>query len=76
MSELTVYQYIYIDNQQMGWNEYHLTEQHYSSLATCTKDLHRDKEAEVMFYIVGIFKPSKLTGGLAEMATKWEEIDV
>ena len=69
---MNAYQYIYIDNQQLGWNEYHLTLCHYSSMNACRRDLHRDEEAKIIFHIVGAFKPSKLTGGLAEMATKHE----
>ncbi len=70
---MNAYQYIYIDNQQLHFREYHLTGSHYSSLEKCKRDLHRDKEAEIMFSILGIFKPSRLTGRLAEMATHHEE---
>ena len=69
---MKAYQYIYIDGQQMGWNEYHLTTRHFSSIEACRGYLHPDWEAEVIFRIVGVFKPSKLTGRLAEMATKHE----
>lgn len=69
---ITAYQYIYIDNQQMGWNEYCLTGRHFSSMEACKHYLHQDSEAKDMFYIVGIFRPSKLTGELAEMATHHE----
>ena len=69
---MRAYQYIYIDRQQMSWPEYHLTTRHYSSRKTCEAYLHPNNEAKIMFCIVGIFSPSKLTGELAEMATEHE----
>lgn len=70
---MIAYQYVYIDNQQLGWSEYHLTTRHFSSIKACRRYLHPDGEAESMFHILWIFRPSKLTGTLAEMATKHEE---
>lgn len=71
---MQAYQYIYKDNQQMGFPNYHLTDRHFSSLDTCKHYLHRDGEAQTMFHIVGRFDPSKLTGKLAEMAAQHEEV--
>ncbi len=67
---MKAYQYIYINRQQMGFNEYHLTSRHFSSRKACEKYLHPDGEAKVCFPIVGVFRRSKLVDGLAEMATR------
>jgi hypothetical protein len=66
------YQYLYIDNQQLSFREYHLTGKHFSSLEKCKKYLYPDVESSFMFSIVGKFPASRLTGELARMATLHE----
>jgi len=75
MPEIRAYQYVYIDQQQMGWNEYHITKKFFSSKDACLKWLHPNSEAKVFFKYVGRFKPSKLTGEYAKAATMHERED-
>lgn len=70
---MNAYQYIFINNQPLCYNQYFLTPKHYSSEKACLKDWHRGGEGEIMFYLVSKFKPSRITGRMAEIVTSHED---
>ncbi len=71
-AKMKAFQYIYLDNQQVNYPMYRMTERHFSSSKAWRKKYNNNGENSVMFRLIGPYRPSKLEGQWAERVTSHE----